>query len=353
MTIHELKAKGLLLFECVSGSRAYGLATPASDRDLKGVYYLPKEQFYGLNYIPQVNNESNDEVYYELGRYVDLLIRNNPNMLEMLASPEDCVLYRHPLMEKLKPEDFLSQLCRHTFADYAVTQVRKAKGLNKKVVNPYPEMRAGVMDFCFIIQGHTSVALKTWLETKQYLPERCGLVSIPHTKGLFTLFYDCTQQLQYRGIANSPLATELSLSSVPKGEQEVAHVYFNQEGYSAYCKQYREYHDWVKHRNEERFSNSTQHGKGYDAKNMMHTIRLLQVAEEILRTGELQVRRSNREALLSIRSGVFAYEELLEMAEMLIAKIETAGKVTMLPQKPDKYKLERVLIDIRTALYKD
>lgn len=52
MTIKEIKDKGLLLFECISGSRAYGLATSKSDTDLKGVFYLPRSEFYGLNYVP-------------------------------------------------------------------------------------------------------------------------------------------------------------------------------------------------------------------------------------------------------------------------------------------------------------
>ena len=35
-------------------------------------------------------------------------------------------------------------------------------------------------------------------------------------------------------------------------------------------------------RNEERYKTNQQHGKNYDSKNMMHTIRLLQSAEQIL-----------------------------------------------------------------------
>ena len=81
MTIHDIKNKGLLLFECISGSKACGLDTSQSDTDLKGVFYLPVEQFYGLHYIPQISNETNDEVYYELGRFVELLLKNNPNIL--------------------------------------------------------------------------------------------------------------------------------------------------------------------------------------------------------------------------------------------------------------------------------
>lgn len=63
MTIQDIKDKGLLLLECISGSNAYGLQTADSDTDLKGVFYLPKDAFYGWEYIPQISNETNDEVY--------------------------------------------------------------------------------------------------------------------------------------------------------------------------------------------------------------------------------------------------------------------------------------------------
>jgi hypothetical protein len=37
-----------------------------------------------------------------------------------------------------------------------------------------------------------------------------------------------------------------------------------------------------------------QHGKNYDAKNMLHVFRLLQMAEEIALTGTIQVRPSTK-----------------------------------------------------------
>jgi len=42
--------------------------------------------------MEQISNRTSDIVYYEIGRYVDLLMENNPNMLELLATPNDCVL---------------------------------------------------------------------------------------------------------------------------------------------------------------------------------------------------------------------------------------------------------------------
>ena len=44
MTIEELKANKLILFEVVSGSCAFGLATD-SNTDIRGIYYLPKDSF--------------------------------------------------------------------------------------------------------------------------------------------------------------------------------------------------------------------------------------------------------------------------------------------------------------------
>lgn len=352
MTIKDLKERGLLLFECISGSKAYGLNTAQSDTDLRGVYYLPKAQFYGLEYIPQVSNETSDEVFYELGRFVELLIRNNPNILEVLASPEDCILYKHPIMNRLPMELFLSKLCRETFAGYALTQIKKARGYKKKIVNPVDPARKTVPDFCFILQGYHSIPLREWLAQNNFAPERCGLTNIPHSKGLYALFYDTTGQLKYRGIVSSELANEVSLSSIPKGETENAYLYFNLEGYSSYCKEYREYREWVEKRNEARYQNNAAHGKGYDAKNMMHTIRLLQVAEEILTEGKLNVKRTNREELLSIKAGQFQYDELLVMADALMQRIETAYEKSSLPEMPDKEIIEALLVQMREDLYR-
>lgn len=351
MTIKEIKDKELLLFECISGSHAYGLATAKSDTDLKGVFYLPRDTFYGLGYISQISNESNDEVYYELGRFMDLLIKNNPNILEMLASPVDCILYKHPLMDRLQINMFLSKNCKDTFGGYATTQIRKSKGLKKKMIRPMPQKRASVLDFCYVLDGYTSVDLKSWLAKRNYKQEQCGLANIPHAKGLFALFYDAESKFQYKGIAVNEFANEVSLSSIPKEAQAIGYLCFNTESYSMYCKEFKEYWDWVQKRNEDRYTNNKQHGRDYDSKNMMHTIRLLQVTEELLRTGELRVNRPNREELLAIRSGKFSYSDLLVLSEMLIEKIDSAFEQTKLPESTDHQKLENILIEMRNELY--
>ncbi len=92
MEIEDLRKNETIILECICGSRAYGLATPTSDTDIKGVFLLPKFDFYGLNYTPQVNNSTNDIVFYELRRFIELLSVNNPNILELLNTPDEHVI---------------------------------------------------------------------------------------------------------------------------------------------------------------------------------------------------------------------------------------------------------------------
>ncbi|MES2516417.1 MAG: nucleotidyltransferase domain-containing protein [Bacteroidota bacterium] len=352
MNIQNLKEQNILLIDCISGSRAYGLHTPQSDTDMKGVFLLPMRTYYGLGYVEQVNNETNDEVYYELKRFVDLLLKNNPNILELLNTPSDCIRHRHPIMDLLKPELFLSKLCKQTFAGYAQSQIKKAKGLNKKIVNPVDKERKSVLDFCHVIQQQASVPLTTWLHKKGLQQEHCGLVNIAHMREVYAVFHNDQLTTGYlKGICSGVDANDVSLSSVEKEIEPLAILSFNKDGYSKYCGDYKDYWDWVEKRNDIRYENTIDHGKNYDAKNMMHTFRLLNMAEEIAKEGKVNVRRSDRDALLKVRSGAFSYEELVELANEKIYRIDELYLKSDLQEQPDSKKAEDILIEMREELY--
>ncbi|SHK70491.1 DNA polymerase beta superfamily protein [Hymenobacter psychrotolerans] len=354
MTIHDLRQRGLILFEAISGSRAYGTNLPHSDTDLKGVFILPETEFYGLDYVPQVANETNDEVFYELRRFVELLLKNNPTVLELLGTPADCVVYRHPLFEVFRAEDFLSKLCRQSFAEYAVAQIRKAKGLNKKINYPEPPARKSVLDFCYVTVGAGAQPAATWLERRGYTASQCGLSNVNHLHDLYAVFVDETPERRhsYRGLVRDPeTSQDVLLSAAPKGEVPVAYLSFNRNGYSTYCRVFREYKKWEQKRNPERYQNTVQHGKNYDAKNMLHVFRLLRMAEEIARTGRLHVRRPDRDFLLQIRRGEFEYEQLVTEAEALVAQVEAAFAASALPEAPDRTATEALLVRLRQAWY--
>ena len=349
MTIQELKEKKLIILECISGSRAYGLATPESDTDIKGVYILPKEEFYQLEKVEQVNNETNDIVYYELRKFMELLARNNPNILELLATPKDCILYKHPLMELIQANDFLSKECKNSFGSYAMTQIKKAKGLKKKIVNPIDKERKTVLDFCYVSHKQGAIPAQKFLQLQGIKQENCGLSKIPHMHEVYGLYY--SENENYKGLAKHKEVHDISLSSISKGEEPIAVMSFNKTGYSKYCKDYKEYWQWVDKRNNERYANTIENGRNYDAKNMMHTFRLLNMAKEIGESGNINVIRPERDFLLAIRKGGYEYQELQSKAELLMHEVEQLFNKSDLPDNIDIEKVNNLLVQIRNEFY--
>ncbi len=351
MTIAELRQQNLIIFECISGSRAYGTNIETSDTDIRGVFVQPKASFYGLKRLEQVHDDKNDIIFYELRRFVELLSANNPNILEMLAAPSDCVVQKHPLFDLLNPQMFLSKICRNSFAGYATSQIKKAHGLNKKIHNPQPVVRKALIEFCYVAEGQGSVAVSEWLRRRNWEQKNVGLVALAHINDGYALFYDEAQMFDFKGIVHGEESNDVSLSSVPKGSTPVAFMSFNKDGYSAHCRQWKEYWEWVEKRNEHRYENTLEHGKNYDSKNMMHTFRLLEMAEEIGRDGEIKVRRPNREWLLKIRKGDFDYAELMAQAEAKVVAIDAFFETSTLPKEPNIAVIEAALVTIRTQFY--
>ena len=105
LTIDFLWENNLVLYEHYRGSYAQGTYIEGiSDKDIGGIFILPKEYMYGLqaNYVPQVSNETNDVVYYELGRFMELVLKSNPTIIESLFVDKKFIIYEHPLMKHIK-----------------------------------------------------------------------------------------------------------------------------------------------------------------------------------------------------------------------------------------------------------
>jgi uncharacterized protein len=194
MTLEELRRSGLIAYEYIRGSKSYGLDTPTSDEDHGGVFICPPEMLMGLrsNYVEQVADEKGDTVFYEFGRWIELLLKSNPTALESLFIPERCVIGNiHPMVKYIidHRDMFLSKECFKTLTGYAHSQIYKARGLNKKIVNPITE-RKGVLDFCYVPWGQGSKKVKDWLYDNGLKQKYCGLVALPNMHDLYGLYYD-------------------------------------------------------------------------------------------------------------------------------------------------------------------
>jgi len=347
-TIEELRKKNLIIFEAITGSHAYGTSTPESDTDIRGVFVQPLEDVLKFGFIEQVSDEKNDVIFYELGRFINLLIDNNPNILELLSVPEDCVIYRDPEFQFLEgfKQKFLSKRVRWTFAGYAIDQIKKARGYNKKMNWEESQMvRKTVLDFCYVIWEGQTYPLEGWFKNAYFLKwttykmdmqKLFGLAKIDHAHDLYAM-YDLEDYDIQKGIVSDILkANDVQLTSIPKDAKLVAHISFNKDGYSSHCRKYAEYQTWLKERNPNRVRMNKEHGKNYDSKNMMHTYRLLLMAHELAK-GELRIRRTPKEIelLMRIRRGEYEYDSLLSEAEAMITTLDEAFERSTLPDKVD------------------
>lgn len=115
-----------VIYRCVIGSQAYGLADEASDIDRRGVYLPPAELHWSLYGVPeQLENDATQEVYWELQKFIVLALKANPNVLECLYSP--IVDSLTPLGEELlaMKGTFLSKLVFQTYSGYVASQFKK------------------------------------------------------------------------------------------------------------------------------------------------------------------------------------------------------------------------------------
>jgi hypothetical protein len=114
-----------VVLRVAAGSRAFGLATDASDDDRRGVYLPPAEMHWSLFRPPEqveYRGDGVEEVCWELEKYLRLAIQANPNILETLWSP--VVLFADETGEGLRAirDAFLSRHLYKTYSGYVLSQ---------------------------------------------------------------------------------------------------------------------------------------------------------------------------------------------------------------------------------------
>jgi hypothetical protein len=115
-----------VIYRCVVGSQAYGLADAESDVDRRSIYLPTAELHWSLHGIPeQLENDATQEAYWELQKFLILALKANPNVLECLYTP--LVEKATPLAEELlgMKSIFLSRMVYQTYNGYVLSQFKK------------------------------------------------------------------------------------------------------------------------------------------------------------------------------------------------------------------------------------
>ena len=114
-----------VIFRCIVGSQAYGLSHDGSDVDRRGIMLPPAQLHWSLRSIPEQIENDNEEVYWEVEKFIRLALKSNPNILECLYSPsiETC----EPIAKELLDirHIFLSKVAHRTYNAYVLSQFKK------------------------------------------------------------------------------------------------------------------------------------------------------------------------------------------------------------------------------------
>jgi len=298
-------AEFVVIYETVHGSHAYGLATEESDLDLKGVMVGPRDWYHGFQAPPEQIELTADHVLYEARKFFRLAAAANPTIIELLwtdpsdhrvATAEGARLLEHR-------DDFLSTRVRDTFVGYALSQLKRIKGHRSWLLSP-PKQEPSRKEYGL---PETTLIAKDQLRAAEVMIEQ-GKIE----------------------------AAELTPNFIEIMQRERA--------YRQARREWDNYQSWKRNRNPVRAQLEAQFG--YDTKHAQHLVRMLRMGVEILRDGEVRVRRDDAEELRAIRSGVWSYDELVERAERLGAQVRGAAQASALPEVPDEERLNALCAEI-------
>jgi predicted nucleotidyltransferase len=293
------------------GSHAYGLNTPTSDEDFKGVCIKPRAAYFGFTQRFEQHEHMGsktdgiDKVVYSLEKFVSLAADCNPSIVEVLHVADEDVVVKDSFGERLRAirDDFLSRKAKFTFAGYAHGQLKRIKTHRSWLLNP-PKAPPTRKEFGL---SETSKISKSELGAYDAILEQGIEIELP--KDLLTVF---TREKQYQ----------------------------------ASKTHYDQFKSWEKSRNPARAELEAKYG--YDTKHGMHLMRLELMGIEILEKHTVHVKWTGpeRDYLMGIRNGLLPYDELVERAEKLEARADELYETSTLRREPNRAQLDAIVVDM-------
>lgn len=117
-----------LLYLALTGSRAYGIDTPESDYDYRGVFINTPEELFAIARRDSQEFEG-DTICHSLREFCKLAINANPNIIELFFLDSKFHLYCHPIFKELlgNRDLFISQKFKYAYFGYAYSQLSRSK----------------------------------------------------------------------------------------------------------------------------------------------------------------------------------------------------------------------------------
>ncbi len=298
--VNQLLPEGLISL-CWRGSVAHGMYVPNSDpdsiddKDVMGLYIAPIEHYlgFGRREVYEQWEGEWDCVFYELRKFIGLLLNCNPNVLSLLWLKPNGIIYESELGARLRGQRdlFVTKKAYHSFSGYAHAQFKKMISFNQEaqalMQQLEEELTAYGIDPESTDAGHS---LRT-LDGQPFVGATTEMMEVVK---------------RYRGERRR----------------------FYSGGYMGQKR--RELVRRV----------------GYDAKNAAHLIRLLRMGIEFLTEGTLHIERQDAPELLSIKRGEWSLEKVKTEAERLFQLSQEAYVRSPLPPEPDRERAEKLCVEM-------
>lgn len=298
------------------GSHSHGTYVPPSDPqaiddvDYMGIVIPPPSYTLGLKNWEGLNFqfEELDCVFYSFRKFVNLLLKSNPNVIGMLwLLPEFYISQSHEWNLVVAARDkFSSKMVYPSFMGYAHGQLEKMESFD----------------------AAAQIELENCLEELEDLGLTFSDVSKPdfyfqypfHKDGIIVGKLSCW-----------PYSYDIVAEIIQKAA-DLSRKYF-----SGYMGQKRR--DLVKKH-------------GYDTKNAAHLIRLMRMCSEFLKTGNMRVYRDvDGNQIRAIKAGKYTLDEIKTHANELFELTKKVKDESSLPDKPDTEAIDRLVQSVHLLAY--
>lgn len=371
----------------LAGSHAYGTSTPESDVDVRGICVCPIdvrlssfhkfEQYEGKWNCPISNYKRykevcydqparatahpttdswtppEDIVIYDVAKAIKLIGECNPNMLELLFSDNNDYLYLNSLGEKILSErdKFLSLKAKHTYTGYAMSQLKKIERHRAYLLGKVPKKPTrkeyGLPEHESLIpQAERSLIneeiqnrIREWTADNIELNAAERLTLNENLRSFMCAALKINDD-ELDNKLEDTAADSLGFN------QDVREILRRERGFRNALKSYKSYLRWKNERNPKR--KKLEELYGFDSKHAMHLIRLARSGVELLQDGKIYVKRNDADELLSIRNGEKSFEEVKEMAEFYLKRMDELYEKNPcnLPKKIDTIYLDRLTREV-------
>jgi len=363
----------------IGGSRSYGIATPDSDVDVKGIcippikkyklgiqnkfeqadsreHLVPFMDLFTPEEVKAIQKDSKEKqspyiapegAIYDISKFFELALNANPNILEILFTDESDIRLITPAGEKLREHRdlFLSKKVVYSYDGYAFSQFKKIKSHRSWLLNPPTAVPTrevfGLPPERSLLSADEQNAF-LWVVAEILRDKIGGFRLSKTTKEELLDQADIFASIQ----GSVPDSVWPMLQQITGAPTAFIQTMQSERAYRSAMNHWKSYLNWKANRNPKRAA--LEELVGFDSKHGAHLYRLMLQGMEIIRHKTLTVRLlpEDRKLVMSVRRGDIKYEELEVWFAEQQRLFKEEVKTSTLPEKPDRNKADELLTNI-------